>query len=461
MGPPRSSELTQRLTPGSNSTSSRNWAKAESSWRRSGAVMLTSSVSLTQTAPRHRQNFLRLADWTDRADGAIASRAHPASVLPVQRPVARRITSWAFSRLTRRLFRLPYSDTQCGAKVVRRQVIDGVLPLLSSRDFLFDVDLLLTADRLGYHVVEVPTVWLDQEGSHLRASADAGAMAISSLRLWFHHRVHAGAPTIVDPIGSRRMSRNDVVMVAPYPALHTESPIPSGVATYTERLTTALADEGVRVHVIAPQLHGEPSLVRARNQVTVERSFRRGPSALPAAATAASKGDAPIVHLQYETFLFGGPSSIPGVVPALVQSAGPPARAGRDDAPGGRPIVGGSILYRHAPRQGAPSDGPSGPLRHSKDGASALGGDSRARTSLRAGHAQRRRDADRHRSGEQRADLLQRAPPRSSSGCERTDSPRSVSVSSRRTRAMNSRSKPPNWPVTTSSWWWRVVRTPV
>ncbi len=133
--------------------------------------------------------FLRLADWTDHADGAIASRAHPASVLPVHRPVARRITSWAFSRLTRRLFRLPYSDTQCGAKVVRRQVIDGVLPLLSSRDFLFDVDLLLTADRLGYHVVEVPTVWLDQEGSHLRASADARQMAISSLRLWFHHRV--------------------------------------------------------------------------------------------------------------------------------------------------------------------------------------------------------------------------------------------------------------------------------
>ncbi len=118
------------------------------------------------------------------------------------------------------------------------------------------------------------------------------------------------------------MSGNDVVMVAPYPALHTESPIPSGVATYTERLTTALADEGVRVHVIAPQLNGEPSLVRARNQVTVERSFRRGPSALPAAATAASRGDAPIVHLQYETFLFGGPSSIPGVVPALCNLRG-------------------------------------------------------------------------------------------------------------------------------------------
>ncbi|HEY1829349.1 MAG TPA: glycosyltransferase [Acidimicrobiales bacterium] len=133
--------------------------------------------------------FLRLVDLAGGADGAIASRAHPASVLPSRRPAARRLTSWVFSRITRWMFRLPFSDTQCGAKVVRRGVIDGVLPLLSSRDFLFDVDLLLTADRLGFHIVEVPTVWLDREGSHVRAGADARRMAVSSLRLWFHHRV--------------------------------------------------------------------------------------------------------------------------------------------------------------------------------------------------------------------------------------------------------------------------------
>jgi len=133
--------------------------------------------------------FLRLVDMTAEADGAIASRHHPASVLPTPRPRARRITSWAFARFTRMLFGLPYRDTQCGAKAVRRQVIDRVLPLLSSRDFLFDVDLLLTAGRLGFDIVEVPTVWLDQEGSHLRAGADARRMAMSSLRLWLHHRV--------------------------------------------------------------------------------------------------------------------------------------------------------------------------------------------------------------------------------------------------------------------------------
>jgi glycosyltransferase involved in cell wall biosynthesis len=133
--------------------------------------------------------FLRLVEVTSGADGAIASRAHPAAVLPAPRPPGRQLASWAFARLTRLLFGLPYRDTQCGAKVVRRQVIERVLPLLSSRDFLFDVDLLVTAERLGYRIVEVPTVWLEQPGSHLHAGRDAWRMAASSLSLWLHQRV--------------------------------------------------------------------------------------------------------------------------------------------------------------------------------------------------------------------------------------------------------------------------------
>jgi glycosyltransferase involved in cell wall biosynthesis len=133
--------------------------------------------------------FLRLVEVAQRADGAIASRSHPASVLPARRPRGRGLASWVFARLTRVLFRLPFRDTQCGAKVVRRTVIDGVLPLLSSRDFLFDVDLLMTANRLGYRIVEVPTVWVDQEGSHLNTGSDARRMALSTFSLWLHHRV--------------------------------------------------------------------------------------------------------------------------------------------------------------------------------------------------------------------------------------------------------------------------------
>ena len=121
-------------------------------------------------------------------DGVIASRRLPASFTPSPRHEGRSLTSAGFAWGVRRLFRLPYADTQCGAKVLHRRVTERVVPLMSSRDFLFDVDLLVIARRLGFDVVEVPTVWIDQAGSKLRAWRDSARMLTSALRLWIHHR---------------------------------------------------------------------------------------------------------------------------------------------------------------------------------------------------------------------------------------------------------------------------------
>jgi dolichyl-phosphate beta-glucosyltransferase len=86
---------------------------------------------------------------------------------------------------------LPYLDTQCGAKVLRREVVHDVLPHLAARDLLFDVDLLAAANERGWRIVEVPTVWIDQEGSHVRAMADSRRMGTSLVRLWLRRRVLA------------------------------------------------------------------------------------------------------------------------------------------------------------------------------------------------------------------------------------------------------------------------------
>lgn len=142
----------------------------------------------------------RLADVVagGDADLAIGSRRLPASVSPAPRTLARRLTSAGFAASIRRLFDLPYADTQCGAKVMTRSAAARMVPLLSSRDFLFDVDLLLTARHLQFSVEEVPTVWIDQAGSKLDAMADARRMAASAVRLWLHHRV---IPVDETPVG--------------------------------------------------------------------------------------------------------------------------------------------------------------------------------------------------------------------------------------------------------------------
>jgi hypothetical protein len=88
---------------------------------------------------------------------------------------------------------LPYRDTQCGAKVLRRHVVRDVLPRLAARDLLFDVDLLAAARDRGWRVVEVPTVWIDQAGSRVSAVADSRRMGASLLRLWLRRRMRARA----------------------------------------------------------------------------------------------------------------------------------------------------------------------------------------------------------------------------------------------------------------------------
>jgi glycosyltransferase involved in cell wall biosynthesis len=147
--------------------------------------------------------LLRLAEVAGRVGCAIASRHHPAAVLPAARPARRRLTSAGFAFVVRRLFRLPYADTQCGAKVFRRELIESALPLLSSRDFLFDVDMLLVVRELGHPVAEVPTIWIERDGSRVDAVADSKRMAASALRLWLHHRILP-----VDGARTERMPRN-------------------------------------------------------------------------------------------------------------------------------------------------------------------------------------------------------------------------------------------------------------
>jgi glycosyltransferase involved in cell wall biosynthesis len=113
------------------------------------------------------------------------------------------------------------------------------------------------------------------------------------------------------------MSRPDVALITPYPPPGQRHAGRSGVASYGANLAQALSGRGLDVAVVAPTEPDLPPGREADGPVRVERRFRRGPAAVPAAARAALSTGARVVHVQHELFLYGGASSVPGLAPGL------------------------------------------------------------------------------------------------------------------------------------------------
>lgn len=108
----------------------------------------------------------------------------------------------------------------------------------------------------------------------------------------------------------------DVTLVAPYPPAGQRHGGHSGVASYTANLAHGLVEAGLAVEVVAPELDGDPPSYED-GAVRVRRAFPMGPRALPAALRAAGETLPRLVHLQFELFLYGGASSLVGLLPAL------------------------------------------------------------------------------------------------------------------------------------------------
>jgi dolichol-phosphate mannosyltransferase len=92
---------------------------------------------------------------SDDVDAVIGSKRHPDS--HVAYPFIRRVYSSGFQLLVRILFRINVRDTQVGAKVFRREMLDTVVPLLLIKRYAYDVELLAVGAEFGFdRIREVP-----------------------------------------------------------------------------------------------------------------------------------------------------------------------------------------------------------------------------------------------------------------------------------------------------------------
>ena len=129
------------------------------------------------------QAFLDLVRHIGDADCVVGSRWLPESVIHQPQTGNRQFASRVFHAIVQLLFRLNIHDTQCGAKVMKREVIEKIHPFLRIADMAFDINLLVAIKRAGYRIREVPTEWTDKAGSKVALFRSSLTMFLSVVRI--------------------------------------------------------------------------------------------------------------------------------------------------------------------------------------------------------------------------------------------------------------------------------------
>lgn len=89
------------------------------------------------------------------ADIVMGSKRHPQS--EVYYPLFRRALSFCYQLIIQALFKMRVTDTQVGLKLIRSDVLRAVLPEMKIDSYGFDLELLMRAQKHGFHnVIEAP-----------------------------------------------------------------------------------------------------------------------------------------------------------------------------------------------------------------------------------------------------------------------------------------------------------------
>jgi len=127
--------------------------------------------------------FHDLVNHVGEADCVIGSRWIEGAVLHQSQTTKRQFASRCFHLIVQSLFWMNIRDTQCGAKVMKREAVEKVHSMLRIADMAFDINLLFALKRAGYRILEVPTEWTDQIGSKVVLGKTSLTMLLSAIRL--------------------------------------------------------------------------------------------------------------------------------------------------------------------------------------------------------------------------------------------------------------------------------------
>ncbi|MFQ6035250.1 MAG: glycosyltransferase [Sedimentisphaerales bacterium] len=105
-------------------------------------------------------------------DLAHGSRKLIESDIQQAQPWGRRISSRLFKWLVNKLLQIPrgLTDTQCGFKIYKGDVARQLYSQCISDGFMFDIEIILRAQKQGYRIKEFPIAWVCDPDSRLKLS---------------------------------------------------------------------------------------------------------------------------------------------------------------------------------------------------------------------------------------------------------------------------------------------------
>ncbi len=99
--------------------------------------------------------------YIDEYPVVIGSRNLKDSVILTAQPFYRQMMGKTFALLARVIAGINVKDSQCGFKMMKREVAQKIFPKMTITGWCFDVELLFLAQLENYKIKEMPVRWID------------------------------------------------------------------------------------------------------------------------------------------------------------------------------------------------------------------------------------------------------------------------------------------------------------
>lgn len=142
----------------------KGWAIAQGVAKAKGKHIVFSDIDLSVPIA----TIQRVIKGLQNHEIVIASRRARGASIRTHQSFARETSGCIFTWLANVICGINVSDATCGFKGFQRDYAKTLFSKLTIKRWVFDVELLYLARKLGYSVKEMPVTWADRKGTKVR-----------------------------------------------------------------------------------------------------------------------------------------------------------------------------------------------------------------------------------------------------------------------------------------------------